>query len=240
MLRTDAGNGGPPRCPQASRQRNFGPARLQRHVHGKAGCDPGRFQFASPREPVAGRKRRVDQCFPGEGNLAGIAGSDGFRWFLGRWMRYAPESMACYAPTASSYKRFQAGSWAPTVLPWSPDNPATELRIVGAGPSLRIEGRIPGADVNPHLACEAVVASGLADIAQRIEPPRRIWEMCTRRRKRRCCPEVLKRLPRISNAANLLAPRSATTSLTITFISSPPRQTPAGARLQIGWSFSID
>ena len=110
-------------------------------------------------------------AFPGEGNLAGIAGSDEFRWFLGGWMRYAPELMVCYAPTVNSYKRFQAGSWAPTALAWSPDNRTAGFRIVGTGPSLRIECRIPGADVNPYLAYAAVVASGLAGIEQRIEPP---------------------------------------------------------------------
>ena len=110
-------------------------------------------------------------AFPGEGNLAGIACSEEFRWFLGGWMRYAPELMVCYAPTVNSYKRFQAGSWAPTALAWSPDNRTAGFRIVGAGPSLRIECRIPGADVNPYLAYAAVAASGLAGIEQRIEPP---------------------------------------------------------------------
>ena len=110
-------------------------------------------------------------AFPGEGNLAGIACSDEFRWFLGGWMRYAPELMVCYAPTVNSYKRFQAGSWAPTALAWSPDNRTAGFRIVGAGSSLRIECRIPGADVNPYLAYAAVVASGLAGIEQRLEPP---------------------------------------------------------------------
>ena len=42
---------------------------------------------------------------------------------------------------------------------------------MGTGSSLRIECRIPGADVNPYLAYAAVVASGLAGIEQRIEPP---------------------------------------------------------------------
>ena len=110
-------------------------------------------------------------AFPGEGNLAGIVCSDEFRWFLGGWMRYAPELMVCYAPTVNSYKRFAAGSWAPTALAWSPDNRTAGFRVVGAGPSLRIECRIPGADVNPYLAYSAVIASGLTGIDQRMEPP---------------------------------------------------------------------
>ena len=110
-------------------------------------------------------------AFPGDGNLAGVACSDVFRWFLGGWMKYVPELMVCYAPTVNSYKRFQAGSWAPTATAWSPDNRTAGFRVVGSGPSLRIECRIPGADVNPYLAYSAAIASGLAGIEERIEPP---------------------------------------------------------------------
>lgn len=110
-------------------------------------------------------------AFPGDGDLSGVACSDLFRWFLGGWMRYVSELMVCYAPTVNSYKRFQAGSWAPTAIAWSPDNRTAGFRVVGAGPSLRIECRIPGADVNPYLAYAAVIASGLTGIEQRIEPP---------------------------------------------------------------------
>ena len=117
------------------------------------------------------KKGELTNAFAGEGNLAGIGCSDEFRWFLGGWMRYAPELMVYYAPTVNSYKRFQAGSWAPTALAWSPDNRTAGFRIVGAGSSLRIECRIPGADVNPYLAYSAIIASGLAGIEGRIEPP---------------------------------------------------------------------
>ena len=86
-------------------------------------------------------------------------------------MRYTPEFMACYAPTVNSYKRFVAGSWAPTALAWSPDNRTAGFRAVGSGSSLRIECRIPGADVNPYLAYSAIIASGLAGIEKRIDPP---------------------------------------------------------------------
>jgi glutamine synthetase len=86
-------------------------------------------------------------------------------------MRYAAELMVCYAPTVNSYKRFESGSWAPTALAWSPDNRTAGFRVVGTGSSLRIECRIPGADVNPYLAYSAVLASGLAGIQKRIEPP---------------------------------------------------------------------
>ena len=113
----------------------------------------------------------MTNAFPGTGDLSGIACSDHFRWFLGGWMRYVPELMVCYAPTVNSYKRYEAGSWAPTALAWSPDNRTAGFRIVGTGSSLRIECRITGADINPYLAYAAVIASGLAGIEQQIEPP---------------------------------------------------------------------
>ena len=113
----------------------------------------------------------LTNAFPGEATLAGISCSDEFLWFLGGWMRYTPELMVCYAPTVNSYKRFQAGSWAPTALAWSPDNRTARFRVVGEGPSIQIECRIPGADVNPYLSYSAVIASGLAGIEEQVEPP---------------------------------------------------------------------
>jgi glutamine synthetase len=98
-------------------------------------------------------------------------GSDEFRWFLGGWIAHASELAAFSAPTVNSYKRFQPQSWAPTALAWSPDNRTAGFRVVGEGASLRIESRIPGADVNPYLAFAAAIASGLDGIEQRTEPP---------------------------------------------------------------------
>ncbi len=97
--------------------------------------------------------------------------SDVFRWFLGGWMAYVQDFMVWYAPTVNSYKRFQDGSWAPTRIAWSQDNRTAGFRVIGAGSSLRIENRIPGADANPYLVYAAALASGLAGIEQRIEPP---------------------------------------------------------------------
>jgi len=110
-------------------------------------------------------------AFAGEERLGPIACSPLFRWFLGGWMAHVPEMMVCYAPTVNSYKRYQAGSWAPTRLAWSHDNRTAGFRVVGSGKSLRIECRIPGADCHPYLAYAAALASGLDGIANRIEPP---------------------------------------------------------------------
>lgn len=97
--------------------------------------------------------------------------SDEFRWFLGGWIRYSGELMAFLAPTINSYKRYQTGSWAPTALAWSYDNRTAGFRVIGHGQSLRIETRVPGADVNPYLAYAALLAAGLEGIRNQIEPP---------------------------------------------------------------------
>lgn len=107
-----------------------------------------------------------------EEHAAGFRSSDIFRYFLGGWMRYSRELMAFYAPMVNSYKRFKVCSWAPTQLTWSIDNRTSGFRVVGAGSKgLRIEFRIPGADVNPYLAFSAAIASGLNGIENKIEPP---------------------------------------------------------------------
>jgi len=106
-----------------------------------------------------------------DGKNAFAGRSDAFRWFLGGWIAHVQDVMPFYAPTVNSYKRYVDASWAPTRLAWSNDNRTAGFRVVGDGPSLRIECRIPGADANPYLALAASLASGLDGIANKIEPP---------------------------------------------------------------------
>ena len=77
------------------------------------------------------------------------------------------------APNINSYKRFVAGSFAPTALRWGRDNRTCAFRLVGHGPSLRLENRIPGGDVNPYLATAAIIAAGFDGIERglELEPP---------------------------------------------------------------------
>ena len=100
--------------------------------------------------------------------------TDLLRWFLGGWLHHAPELMAFYAPTVNAYKRYRAGSWAPSTLAWGDDNRSVAFRVVGHGEGRRIECRLPGADCNPYLAYAATLASGLDGIARRIEPPSKV------------------------------------------------------------------
>ncbi len=109
--------------------------------------------------------------FPGKEKLGHVSASPLFRWFLGGWMAHIREAFAFYAPYPASYKRYVAGSFAPTGIAWSYDNRTAGFRIVGHGPSLRIECRAAGADANPYLAFAVTLAAGLDGIENRIEPP---------------------------------------------------------------------
>jgi glutamine synthetase len=127
--------------------------------------------MAKPHHGQAGSSCHIHLSLRKDGKNAFAGETDEFRHFLGGWMAHAAEMMVFYAPTINSYKRFEDLSWAPTRIAWSRDNRTAGFRVVGHGPSLRIECRIPGADANPYLAFAASVASGLDGIRNKIEPP---------------------------------------------------------------------
>jgi glutamine synthetase len=93
--------------------------------------------------------------------------------FLAGQLAALRELALCYAPNINSYKRYVPGSFAPTSVRWGPDNRTCALRLVGHGPSLRVENRVPGGDVNPYLAVAAMIAAGLHGIDHELplEPP---------------------------------------------------------------------
>jgi glutamine synthetase len=74
-----------------------------------------------------------------------------------------------FAPNINSYKRYVEGSFAPTAVAWGMDNRTCALRVVGHGPGLRVENRVPGGDVNPYLAVAAIIAGGLYGIENELE-----------------------------------------------------------------------
>ncbi len=87
-----------------------------------------------------------------------------FERFVAGQLAAMRELTLLYAPHVNSYKRFAAGSFAPTAVAWGNDNRTCSLRAVGHGEGLRIENRLPGADVNPYLALAAMIAAGLNGI----------------------------------------------------------------------------
>ncbi|NBM17527.1 glutamine synthetase family protein [Streptomyces sp. GC420] len=93
------------------------------------------------------------------------------RHFLAGQLAALRDFSLLYAPHVNSYKRFQPGSFAPTAVAWGHDNRTCALRVVGHGPSTRFENRLPGGDVNPHLAVAGMVAAGLHGIENGLELP---------------------------------------------------------------------
>jgi glutamine synthetase len=91
------------------------------------------------------------------------------RQFLAGQLACLRELTYFFAPNVNSYKRFAAGSFAPTAVAWGVDNRTCALRVVGHGESLRVENRVPGGDVNPYLAVAALIAAGLHGIQGGLE-----------------------------------------------------------------------
>ena len=96
-----------------------------------------------------------------------------FDQFLAGQIAGLRELSCFFAPNINSYKRYQAGSFAPTAVMWGLDNRTCSLRVVGQGPSLRFENRVPGGDVNPYLAVAAMIAAGLHGVDNKLslDPP---------------------------------------------------------------------
>ena len=153
-LRRRGHDGGQPLGLQERRQGDRSSERLLDHVHGEARPLVDRQLVPHPREPLARRRERVRRR------------TEVFEQFLAGWIAGAAELAVFLAPTINSYKRYAAGSWAPTTLAWGHDNRTCGFRIVGHGAAQRIETRIPGGDVNPYLAFAALIAAGLYGIEQ--------------------------------------------------------------------------
>ena len=97
--------------------------------------------------------------------------SEVFEHFLAGQLAYGRELSLLLAPNINSYKRFVEGSFAPTALLWGIDNRTCAFRVVGHGPAIRFECRIPGGDVNQYMAIAALVAAGLRGVDEGLELP---------------------------------------------------------------------
>src|SRR6201996_8014746 len=95
-----------------------------------------------------------------------------FESFLAGQLACLRELTLLLAPNINSYKRYAAGSFAPTTIAWGHDNRTCALRVVGHGPALRFENRAGGSDLNPYLALSALAAAGLHGVQQglKLEP----------------------------------------------------------------------
>ncbi len=127
--------------------------------------------MAKPDHTWLGSSCHIHSSLWRDGEAAFAGESDVFKQYLAGQIAALKELAVFLAPTINSYKRFAAGSWAPTTLAWGRDNRTCGFRIVGHGPALRTETRIPGGDVNPYLAFAALLAAGLHGIENELELP---------------------------------------------------------------------
>jgi glutamine synthetase len=96
--------------------------------------------------------------------------SETMKCYLAGQLAHAGEITYFLAPYINSYKRFMAGTFAPTRAIWSFDNRTAGYRICGADTrSIRLECRVGGADLNPYLAFAALIAAGLDGVEKRME-----------------------------------------------------------------------
>ena len=85
-------------------------------------------------------------------------------------LNHASEITYFLAPYINSYKRFVAGTFAPTKAIWSKDNRTAGYRLCGDGTKgIRIECRVGGSDLNPYLAMAALIAAGIDGIENKLE-----------------------------------------------------------------------
>ncbi len=97
--------------------------------------------------------------------------SDTMRWFLGGLQQYIPELFLLHAPNLNSYRRYQPGLFTPLANLWGINNKTVAFRAVNVNPgATRIESRLPGADINPHLALLGMLVAGRKGIEEKIEP----------------------------------------------------------------------
>jgi len=100
------------------------------------------------------------------GGLSPLFGS-----FVAGLLDHSLELGYLLAPTVNSYKRFLPDQFAGTAIALGFDNRSCAFRLVGHGPSFRVENRIPGADVNPYYAYSATIIAGLAGITKQSAAP---------------------------------------------------------------------
>src|SRR5690606_21300056 len=108
--------------------------------------------------------------FPDAGDANGM--SDTFRHFVAGLVRLAPEALALTHHNVNSYRRHSPGNWAPKTASWAVQNYSVGVRVVPSpGESCRLEYRLPGADVNPHLGLAFTLGAGLWGIEHGLELP---------------------------------------------------------------------
>jgi len=98
-------------------------------------------------------------------------GSDRLRHAIGGMQALMPGSMALFAPSLNSYRRFQPDMFAPVNRRWGLNNRSVGLRVpMSPGIARRVEHRVAGADANPYLTLAAVLAGLHLGLTKKIDP----------------------------------------------------------------------
>ena len=125
----------------------------------------------------AGSSSHIHQSLRGENDApvfydsaAAHGMSDLMRRYLAGLLNHADQITFFLAPYVNSYKRFTASTFAPTQAVWSVDNRTAGYRICAPQTkNVRIECRVGGSDLNPHLALASQIAAGLAGMEKQLE-----------------------------------------------------------------------
>jgi glutamine synthetase len=140
------------------------------HNHGKAITFMAKWDFG-----LAGSSSHIHMSLAKGGKNAFVDSkdklgmSDLMKHFMQGLLTYAGDITYFLAPFINSYKRFQAGTFAPTKAIWSSDNRTAGFRLCGENTKgVRVECRIGGADLNPYLAYAALIAAGLKGVEDKL------------------------------------------------------------------------
>lgn len=111
----------------------------------------------------------------GRNVFAGSGGDQPFsetlRHAIGGLAAAMAESMAIFAPTANSYRRYRPGLFVPLAPSWGRNHRGVALRIPMSAPEdTRVEHRPGGADGNPYLVMAAILAGIHHGITNRLDP----------------------------------------------------------------------
>ena len=116
--------------------------------------------MAKPDHTWVGSSCHIHSSLWRDGESAFAGETDVFKQYLAGQIACAAELAIFFAPTINSYKRFAAGSWAPTTLAWALRQPHVRL---------------------PHRRARLVAAAGDAHSRRRREPVSRVRGAARRR-----------------------------------------------------------
>ncbi len=111
------------------------------------------------------RDRRGRNAFADRADPHGLSAAA--KSFLAGIIELVPEAFPMCGHTVNAYRRLAPGSWAPKTVSWAPYNYAAAVRVAAETEEMtRLELRLPGSDVNVHLALALMLGAGLDGIAR--------------------------------------------------------------------------